>query len=58
MLLSLVSQMDELMTLKDTVRNIKTAVENWSTNYNTSILTVDSPTKDYCPEDQSIKCRM
>ncbi|KAH9359582.1 hypothetical protein HPB48_021649 [Haemaphysalis longicornis] len=45
-LLPLVSQMNELMTIKETVRNIETAVENLSANYDTLLLTVDSQTKD------------
>lgn len=45
-LLPLVSKMNELMTIKETVRNIETAVENLSANYDTLLLTVDSQTKD------------
>lgn len=45
-LLPLVSKMDELMTVKETVRNIEIAVENLSANYDTLLLTVDSQTKE------------
>lgn len=34
-----------LLIIKETVRNMKTAVENLSANYDTFLLTVDSQTK-------------